>query len=247
MYKPRVLVTSGAAPYLGGNPTWDPLRKAAPEYEFVEIDSLQYTESPEMFKALRSAVAELLPGSRAVIAHGSMGAAVLEAVTSAGADIPVLLLSPLIVTRDSRRVRVIRAILTQGMTAKLVVNFAASKHARLLNDTSYVRKQLRLFARDEHIDGELVAKAVERLADPRSATATRRVTDLLRLTLRPIDPYVLTSVKRKVVLVEHGRAAPYRRRGFDPVEVHDSRSAIMLDAPQAVADALRTAAPACSA
>jgi hypothetical protein len=225
------VVTSGAAPYLGDNPTWDPLRRAAPEYEFEEIDTLQYADSPEMFGALRSAVSELLPGTRAVIAHDAMGSVVLEAVAPTGSDIPVLLLSPLVVTRNSLRLRLIRAALTQGIGGKLISSFAISKHAKLLNDTSYVRKQLRLFVCEEHIDRELIAKAVERLADPHSATAVRRVTEVLGLTLRPIDPSVLTAVKHKVVLVERGSSAAYRRRGFDPVEVDDSRSAIMLDAP----------------
>jgi hypothetical protein len=237
------LVTTSAAPYLGDNPTWEPLRKAAPEYEFVEIDTLRHADSPDILESLSSAVTELLPESSAIIAHGAIGAVALEAVASAGADIPVLLLSPMIATRDSWRLRAIRATLTRGIGGKLLSSFAISKHAKLLNDASYVRKQLLLLARDEHIDGGLVAKALERLAGPLSAAAVRRTTEVLCLTLRPIDPSVLTSVKRKIVLVERARAAAYRRRGFDAIEVDDSRSAIMLDAPKAVADALRTVAP----
>src|SRR5271155_468492 len=95
--KARVLVTTGAAPYLGDNPTWEPLRKAAPEYEFIEIDTLRYADSPDILKSLRLAVTEKLPESSAIIAHGAMGAVALEAVASTATDIPVLLLSPLIV------------------------------------------------------------------------------------------------------------------------------------------------------
>lgn len=239
-----VLVTTSAAPYLGDNPTWEPLRKAAPEYEFVEIDTLRHADSPDILASLRSAVTELLPESRTIIAHGAMGAVALEAVASAGADIPVLLLSPVIATRDSWRLRAIRAMLTRGIGGKLLSSFAISKHAKLLSDVSYVRKQLLWLVRDEHIDGGLVAKALERLADPLSAAAVRRTTEVLCLTLRPIDPSVLTSVKQKVVLAGRGRAAAYRHRGFDAFEVDDSKSAIMLDAPQAVADTLRAIAPA---
>src|ERR1700729_1603755 len=129
--KARVLVTTSAAPYLGGNPTWEPLRKAAPEYEFVEIDTLRYADSPNMLKSLRSAVTELLPESSAIIAHGAMGAVALEAVASTGADIPVLLLSPMIATRDSWRLCAIRATLTRGIGGKLLSRFAISKHAKL--------------------------------------------------------------------------------------------------------------------
>lgn len=172
-----------------------------------------------------------------------MGAVALEAVASAGADIPVLLVSPMIALRDSWRLRAIRAMLTRGIGGKLLSSFAISKHVKLLSDVSYVRKQLLRLVRDEHIDGGLVAKALERLADPLGAAAVRRTTEVLRLTLRPIDPSVLTSVKQKVVLAGRGRAA-YRHRGFDAIEVDDSKSAIMLDALQAVADILRAIAPA---
>lgn len=238
------MLTTSAAPYLGDNPTWEPLRRAAPEYEFAEIDTLRHADSPDILESLRSAVTELLPESSAIIAHGAMGAVVLEAVASAGADIPVLLLSPMIATQDSWRLRAVRATLTRGIGGKLLSSFAISKHAKLLNDASYVRKQLLLLVRDEHIDGRLIAKALERLGDPLSAAAVRRTAEVLWLTLRPIDPSVVTSVKRKVVLVERRRAAAYRYRGFDAIEVDGSRSAIMLDAPQAVADTLRTVAPA---
>ena len=141
-------------------------------------------------------------------------------------------------------VALIRATLTRGIGGKLLSNFAISKHAKLLTDASYVRKQLLLLVRDEHVDRALVVKALERLADPISAAAVRRTIEVLCLTLRPIDPSALTSVKRKVVLAERGRAAAYRQRGFDAIEIDDSKSAIMLDAPQAVADTLRTVAPA---
>jgi hypothetical protein len=151
-----------------------------------------------------------------------------------------LLVSPLIATRDSWRIRAIRATLTRGIGGKLLSSFASSKHAKLLGDPSYVRKQLLLLVRDEHIDDRLVAKAVERLADPLSAAAARRTTEVLRAILRPINPKALTAVKQKVVLAQHRLAAAYRRRGFSAIEVDDSKSAIMLDAPHAVADALRT-------
>jgi putative acetyltransferase len=54
---------------------------------------------------------------------------------------------------------------------------------------------------------------------------------------------VPASVKQKVVLAERRRGAAYRRRGFDVIEVDGSKSAIMLDAPQVVANMLRTVAP----
>lgn len=173
-----------------------------------------------------------------------MGAVTLEAVASAGGDIPVLLVSPVIAMRDSWRLRAIRATLTRGIGGKWLSSFAISKHAKLLKDASYVRKQLVFLVREEHVDDALVAKAVERLTDPRSAAAVLHTTEVLRLILQPIAPSTLTTVKRKVVLLERKRVAAYRHRGFDAIEVDDSRSAIMLDAPQAVANALRAVAPA---
>lgn len=187
---------------------------------------------------------ELLPESSVIVAHGAMGAVTLEAVASAGGDIPVLLVSPVIAMRDSWRLRAIRATLTRGIGGKWLSSFAISKHAKLLKDASYVRKQLVFLVREEHVDDALVAKAVERLTDPRSAAAVLHTTEVLRLILQPIAPSTLTTVKRKVVLLERKRAAAYRHRGFDAIEVDDSRSAIMLDAPQAVANALRAVAPA---
>jgi hypothetical protein len=242
----QVLVTTGAAPYLGDSPTWDALREAAPDYEFLELDTLRYADSTDILGSLRAAITERLPASSAIIAHGAMAAVTLEAVAFASADIPVLLLSPMIATRHSWSLEVLRLTLTRGIGGKLLSRFAASKHARLLKDPSYVREQLALLVRDEHIDDGLVAKALERLADPLCSVAVRHTTELLRLSLRAIDPSVVASVKRKLVLVERGRAAKYQHRGLDAIEVDRSRSAIMLDAPQAVADALRSTVPACA-
>jgi len=60
-------------------------------------------------------------------------------------------------------------------------------------------------------------------ARPLCYVVAQRTTEVLRLSLRTIDPSVVASVKRKVVLGEEGDAARYRRRGFDTIEICGSR------------------------
>ena len=76
----RVVLISGAAPYLGGPLTWQPLRAAAPEIDFVEVDPLVVAGAADIERHVREAVAEALRDADGIVAHRECCRIALEAV-----------------------------------------------------------------------------------------------------------------------------------------------------------------------
>lgn len=192
----KVVLITGAAPYLGGVSTWRPLREAAPEYHFVDLDLLQVRANGDFFAEAQAAIKRVISGDAcAVVVHGAAAALVLTAIAGSGVRIPMLLLSPLLVTEDSLRLRIFRA-LARGPLRGLLVSVARSKQARLLNDSEYVRKQMALMVRGDAITADLLHEAQERIASPHTEATLERTPQTLIHILTPTDAARHSTEKR---------------------------------------------------
>jgi hypothetical protein len=236
----HIVLVTGDAPYLGGALTWAPLRHAAPEFEFVEVDILNVSEAASLFVAARASIIRALQGARAIVAHGTAATIAVEAVSLVDPSIPVLLLSPRIITRMSLPLRLIRTIVGGGLGASMLTAFARSKHRRLLTDQSYIRKQLKLLVRDDVISDELLREASRRIADSRTEIAVRRTSEILRSVLTPIDAQANEAVLHRAVLIGSGPLDRKSRAQGEAIVIDGAWSAPMLETPNAVAEHLRT-------
>lgn len=241
MSMPIVLVT-GAAPYLGGPQTWLPLRRTMPGTAFEEVDGLTFAGDADPVAAFRSATARALDGASAVVAHWSAARIAIEAAARVNEALPVVLLSPLLVTRPRLRVRMLHAIVATSPGAALLRNAARSKHAKLRTDPAYVRTHLRTFVCEAALSDALLEEAVARVRDARTQHLVERTVKLFIETIQPIDSREYEAVKNRTVLL--GDAAIDRRTALrDPSArvIPGVHAAAMLDTPQAVAEALTRA------
>jgi len=181
----HVVLVAGDAPYLGGPATWLPLRQAASELQFVEVDLLEAADGMDPIDAAREMVRKVLPGALAVVVHGTAAPITIEAIAAIDPSIPVLLVSPRIIARQSLLLRGVRA-LAGGIGGNFLNAFARSKQRRLLADEPYIRKQLALLVRNDAIADELMGEAYDRIADPRMDVAVARTAETLRVILRPV-------------------------------------------------------------
>ncbi len=235
----RVVAIAGNAPYLGGAATWEPLRRELSEFEIVRVDALEYGDRSDLVAALRNVLVDAVRGATAVVAHGTPARLAIEAVAAVDPRIAVLLLSPQIVVRESWRLRAVSGALTGGAGAAILGSVAKKKYEKLLADESYVRKQLRMLVRDDAITGALVAEARARIASVQGRAVAYRAAELVGLSLEPVDAGAFRSLSRCAAIVGPG---PLERKGHGDVPVtvvEGVRLAPMLDAPRAVAAALR--------
>lgn len=231
----RVLAVTGSAPYLGGESTWRPLREAAPEFQFTDLDLLHIEADGDFSATLKAAIVAAGDGACAAIAHGAAAAPVLEALTQSNCGMPVMLLSPLAVTADSVKLRAIRALL-RGPAGALLTAAARSKREKLLADTAYLRKQLALLVRDDAITAELLHEARERLADARMDAVVDRTAQTLHEILTPTAAFERFN---GVALFGHGPVDAKARRRIPGTLLDSAWSAPMIEAPIEVAEHLR--------
>jgi hypothetical protein len=241
---PRIVVIADHAPYLGGPATWQPLREAAPEYELVAIDPLDYVDSKISVEGyitlLRNVISGVLPGASAVIAHRATAGLAIEAIDQVNPNIPLLLLEPFLVRKDTLRIRVIRWLMTGPIGRVILTAIAKKKHRRLLSDKAFVREQLQLLVRDEAITDALLDEARNRIALPQTASTVDRIADSLGVMLRLVDHQAIERVKPGITLVgPHWPEGKIRTNPSIRI-VEQGKMAPMLDAPSIVGDALRS-------
>lgn len=238
-HRSRVIVLTGAAPYLGGPQTWEPLRLAAPEIDFAEIDTLAFAQCPDIGTALRNRIAEDLHQADGIVAHGSTARIAVEAVAAVDPSIAVLLLSPQLLTRTTPIVAAVRALLA-GPLGKAALLFAArTKHRRLGSHRNAVRKELAAIVAGDAIRDSLVDEAARRIADPLTARAVERTHEVVRLALEPVDAEDFDSLMHVAVILGTGPMERWRQENGTATIVEGARSAPMLDAPRVVAGTLR--------
>jgi len=231
----RVLLVTGAAPYLGGPSTWKPLRRAAPDFDFRELDLLDFPPGPDYVADVKRAIGVEAEGCVAIVAHGTVAAIVLEAVRDARLTVPVLLLSPIAVTRDSLLRRLFRALL-RGPLGALLASIALSKRRKLVLDTGYLRKQLALIVRDDAITPDILDEAGLRVADPRMEVFCAHTPQTLLALLTPttaFEDFRGTALFGQSLM---DRKAHKRLRGE---QLESAWSAPMIEAPEHVAARLR--------
>lgn len=236
----KVVLITGAAPYLGGPETWRPLREAAPELAFVEIDPLEAAGEADMERSVGAAVEAALRDADGIVAHGGVARLVLDTVARTRPELPVMLLSPMNVPRGRTIVRVVRAVLGSPLVAAIFTSYARRKLRQLRGDRAYVRRQLGFFVRRDLITDELVDEAVVRLRDPRSAQVVDRTREFLLSTFTPLNPETERAVRNRRVLaggiefVERRNAA---RLGATMLP--DANGSPMIEVPGTVAAELR--------
>jgi hypothetical protein len=231
----RILAVTGSAPYLGGESTWRPLREAAPEFQFIDLDLLRVEAGGDFSASAKAAIAAAANGARAAIAHGAAAALLLEALAQPFPAMPVMLLSPLAVTVDSVKLRVLRALL-RGPAGALLNAAARSKREKLLTDTAYLRRQMTLLVRDDAISGELLQEARERVADKRMEPVLDRTAQTLCELLTPSSAFERFN---GVALFGQGPVDVKARRRIPGTVLDSAWSAPMIEAPAEVAEHLR--------
>ncbi len=139
--RPTVVLITGAAPYLGDTMTWMPLRAFAPEIDFVEIDTLDCASANDFDEA----VAAILPAIRhanAIVAHFSAASLMVDIAAREHFKMPILLLSPMLVTRKKVFLQLVRTLFGYPPGSWLLTAYARSKLRRLKTDRRYVERQL---------------------------------------------------------------------------------------------------------
>ena len=236
----KVILVTGAAPYLGGAETWKPLRAAAPEIDFVEVDPLIVAGDVDLERHVREAVEDALRDADAIAAHGGAARLALEAVARTRPELPVVLLSPMIALRMTLPVRIVGAILRRPFVARTFTAYARWKLNRLRADRKYVRRQLGFFVRRDLISEALVGEAQERLRDPRSAQAVERTPEFVASAFTPLDPGTDRAVRNRRTLsggVEFVDRRNARKMGATVLP--NANGSPMIEEPAAVAAVLR--------
>lgn len=239
-----VVVTTGSTPYLGGPQTWIPLRHAAPDLDFVEIDPLMLDVTTTYAHAVRDAVDAILDEAEVIVAHGGAARIVLECVAIGRPELPVLLLSPQIVRRTNVFIRLVRALFGAPPLSTLLLSYARGKYGRLIAKRDNLRKPISLVASAAPNWETLVDEAYARVRMPQMRRVIDGTIEFLQEQLTPIDPRLFAAVTHRTVLVGTG---PFDRKTTRqmPATVIVSKSratmlnALMLEAPDAVAAELR--------
>lgn len=234
-----VVVITGAAPYLGGPSTWLPLRQAAPELAFVEVDALDFANAPDVAEACRTAIRRAAHDAECVIAHYTAAKPAIEAVAQMSRIVPVLLLSPVLVRRRMPLLRVLRSILRTRAWGRALTSLARSKRTRLLHDRQLLKKQMAVLVDEACISDTMLEEAAERTADPRTARSVERTAEILLEIIDPIDSATDAKVQRRTVLLGTSRLDRKTAMRVDAIVLPNVRGAPMIEAPQAVAQALR--------
>ncbi len=232
----HVLLLTGSAPYLGGPSTWKPLRDAASDLEFRDLDLLDIPPGSGSTAAIKQAIKAAAEGASAIVAHGAVAATVLGAIDDFRHSIPVLLLSPVAITRDSLRLRFLRT-LVRGPLGKLIDSYAASKMSKLLKDYDYLRKQLAFVIQEDAITEELLQEAQVRLADARMEAFCAHTSGTLLAVLTPTGAF-----ERFNGLALFGNSSMDRkaRKRIPGTVLATAWSAPMIEAPKQVAEYLYT-------
>jgi hypothetical protein len=120
-----------------------------------------------------------------------------------------------------------------------LTSLARSKKTRLLTDRQFLKKQILLFVDEARISDALVEEAVERAADPRTVRSVERIVEIILEITNPIDPAIDAKVRRRTVLVGASRLDRKTAARMPATILPDVHGAPMIEAPQAVAQALR--------
>ena len=234
----HIVLVTGDAPYLGGPITWSALRGAAPEFDFIDVDLLDAGAGKSLADTARLSIVKALEGSSAIVAHGTACRVAIEAVALVDGAIPMLLLSPRIITRQSLPLSVARN-LAGGICGEVLSLYARRKSRRLLVDDARLRQQLSLLVRSDAVSEDLVDEARSRIADPRMEFISARTGEMVREVLTPIDQRVNEAVLHRLVLFGNGPMDRKMRARWKGQLIEGAWSAPMLEVPQAVAAALR--------
>lgn len=235
----RVVLITGASPYLGGPCTWLPLRQAAPDLAFIEVDPLDFADASDVAEAFRQAVLYAAHDADGVVAHNTAAKPAIEALAQMSRALPVLLLSPMLVRRSTPLLRAVRFVTKTRLGRQALTSQARSKKTRLLTDREFLKKQILLFVDEARISDALVEEAVERAADPRTARSVERIVEIILEITNPIDPAIDAKVQRRTVLVGTSRLDRKTAARMPATILPDVHGAPMIEAPQAVAQALR--------
>jgi hypothetical protein len=235
----RVVLITGATPYLGGPCTWRPLREAAPDLAFVEIDPLDFADAPDLTEACRHAVLCAARDARAVVAHYTAAKPAIEALAQMAEALPVLLLSPLLLRRSAPPLSAVRAVIETRLGGRLLAWLAHSKSTRLSSDRQYLKKQLLMFVDEVNLTDALFEEAAGRAKDPRTARSVERVAQIFLEITNPIDPEVDAKVYRRTVLLGTSPLDRKTAARMPATTLPNVRGAAMIEAPQAVVQALR--------
>jgi hypothetical protein len=230
-----IVVVTGAAPYLGGPETWRPLKQRLPDEEVVELDTLDLAHSDNYEEALFAMLANI-KNTGIIVAHFTAAKPVVRYVDRMRLSVPVLLLSPWIVTRESSgiRQRVVRTLLDVPFVQNFLTGRASEKLRSLTSDRERVKRQLRFFVSDAAMTDWLVDEAQARLADERTARLTEHTADVLRYTFSPI-PRDLLNRTNTVVLVGSGALDRKIASRIPVTKLPGVTSAAMIEAPGEVA------------
>ncbi|HEY0614339.1 MAG TPA: hypothetical protein VGC96_06845, partial [Candidatus Elarobacter sp.] len=212
---------------------------AAPDLRFVEIDALAFAGDVAVRERLEEAIAAALAGADALIAHAGAARPAIEAIARTRPDLPVLLLSPILVETDSLRLRTIRAIAGWRPLVRILTDAARAKRSRLMDSRAAVIKQLRFFVGSSALSDALIAEAQERLDAPGMADTAEQTSALIRYALAPIDPAALAAVRNRKVLVGVGPMDRKTAKRTNADVLPAVWGAPMLEAPDTVVQALR--------
>lgn len=234
--KPTIVCVTGAAPYLGGPATWRRLRDLLPAYDVREIDTLDLADSLDIELALAVRLGTELEGAVALVAHGTVARSVVEFLARSRPDLPLVLLSPLMIVRSSPLQRVFRTIVGSQLGNRALGAFAMSKYRRLCDDRMFVEQQLRTFVSAEFLSHELVEEAQQRLRDPRSRRFVERTGELLKAIITPVDIAAWASVSRNCrVLIGSGMMDRKTDRSMPSTMLPRVTGAAMIENAEAVA------------
>jgi hypothetical protein len=233
-----VVLVAGGAPYLGGSETWAPLRERASAYHFVEIDPLRFADAPDIEAAAFTTVDAALHDAAAVVAHYSSAAIVLESAARLGRDLPILLISPLLMLPRTRRAVITAAVLALLPLGSLMTVAAKSKAKRLKIDRNYVREQLRIVIPDTAISERLLDQAQLRCRDPLTDRQVERTAEAIRLTFRALSEPAQAMLAKATLLVGTDAIGRGTVKQFPARVIEGNGSCAMIESPQAVADLL---------
>jgi hypothetical protein len=235
----RIVVITGAAPYLGGPSTWLPLRQAAPDLGFIEVDALDFADSADISAACRQVTLEAAEDADCVVAHNAAAKPAIEAVAQMSRPPPVLLLSPILVQRSTPALQIIRSLINSNIGKQILTALARSKQARLVSDKQFLKNQLALLIGEAHITDAMVEEAAARVADPRTVRVVERTAEVVLALTSPIDPAIDAKVQNRTVLLGNSRLDRKTAARMQATVIPDIWSAPMIEAPQVVAQVLR--------
>ena len=165
MHEKRVVVITGAAPYLGGPSTWLPLRQAAPDLSFIEVDTLDFADSADISTACRQAILEAARDAHWVVAHNAAAKPAIEALAQCRARSPSCCFLQCSSSVATPALRIVRSVINSNIGRQVLTALARSKQARLLNDRQFLKKQMSLLIGEAHISDAILGEAAERVAD----------------------------------------------------------------------------------